>query len=101
MTASGRGIFRSAVLGFAITATFVSYQLLTDVQSPVPRNTALMLSFLVLCPPSILSIAMREPEVGTNSFYILWGSIGALNAALYAVIRLLIFLRMQRSSQRG
>ena len=101
MTASGRGIFRSAVLGFAITATFVSYQLLTDVQSSVPRNTVLMLSFLVLCPPSIVSVAVREPEIGTNSFFILWGSIGALNSALYAVIRLLIVRRRQRASQRG
>ena len=96
MTASGRGIFRSAVLGFAITATFVSYQLLTDVGSAMSRNTAVMLSFLVLCPPSILSIAIRQPEVGTNSFYILWASIGALNAALYAAIRLLIARRLQR-----
>ena len=55
-----------------------------------------MLSFLILCPPSILSIAIREPEVATNSFYILWGSIGALNAALYATIRALIARRLQR-----
>jgi hypothetical protein len=97
MTASGRGIFRSAVFGFAITATFVSYQLLTDVQSPLSRSRALMLSFLVLCPPSILSIAIRAPEVATNGFYILWGSIGALNAALYATIRFLFSRRLQRS----
>src|ERR1700749_757131 len=84
MTASGRGIFRSAVFGFAITATFVSYQLLTDVQSSITRSTALMLSFLALCPPSMLSVAFKEPEVRSSAFYILWASIGILNAALYA-----------------
>jgi len=95
MTASGRGIFRFAVFGFAITATFVSYQLLTDMQSSVSRSTALMLSFLVLCPPSILSITVREPEVGSNGFYILWTSIAVLNAVLYATIRFLV-ARFQR-----
>jgi hypothetical protein len=96
MTASGRGIFRSAVFGFAITATFVSYQLLTDVQSSISRSTALMLSFLALCPPSILSVAIREPEVGSKGFYILWGSIAVLNSALYATIRALVARRLQR-----
>ncbi len=98
MTASGRGIFRSAVLGFSITAAFVSYQILTDTQSAVPRNAALMVSFLVLCPPSIFSIAVREPEVGTNGFYILWVSVGLLNAALYASVRALVSRRLQRPS---
>jgi len=96
MTASGRGILRSALFGFAITATFVSYQLLTDVQSSISRSTALMLSFLALCPPSILSVAIREPEVGSNGFYILWGSVAMLNSALYATIRALIARRLQR-----
>ena len=97
MTASGRGIFRSGVLGFAITAIFVSYQLLSDVQSPISRSSALMLSFLVLCPPSILSIAVKEPEVGSNYFLILWTSIALLNAALYAALRFLVARRFQRS----
>src|SRR6476646_8128412 len=96
MTASGRGIFRSAVLGFAITAAFVSYQLLTDSQSPFTRSSALMVSFLVLCPPSALSIAVNQPEVGTDAFYLLWGSIALLNAALYAGIRAIASRRLQR-----
>ena len=96
MTAPGRGIFRSAIFGFAITATFVSYQILTGVQSPISRSTALMLSFLALCPPSILSVVIREPEIGSNGYYILWISIGVLNAALYASIRTLVARRLQR-----
>jgi len=98
MTASGRGIFRSAVFGFSITAFFVAYQLLTDVQSAaITRNSALMLSFLVLCPPSILSVALTPPEVGTNGFYLLWGIIGFLNAVLYAIARLIVNARMRRT----
>ena len=45
-----------------------------------------MLMFLVLCPPSILSIT-RQVEVGTESFYTLWTVIGVLNAGLYAGLR--------------
>jgi hypothetical protein len=96
MTASGRGIFRSAVLGFTITAAFVSYQLLSDPQSPIGRNLGVMLTFVILCPPSLLSIPLIDVEVGTNGFYIVWIVIGMLNAALYAGIRVLLSTRLQR-----
>lgn len=94
MSASGHSIFRSAVLGFSITAAFVSYQLLTDSQSALARSSTIMLTFLVLCPPSILSIT-RQTEVGTNNYYILWIVIGVLNAALYAGVRLVLRKRLQ------
>jgi len=81
--------FRSAMLGFAVTAAFVSYQFVTDPQSPIGRNPALMLMFVILCPPSLLSLPF-DAEVGTNGFYILWAVIGMLNAALYASVRALI-----------
>lgn len=98
MTASGRGLFRSAAFGFSVTAIFVAYQLLTDVQSAaITRSSALMVSFLVLCPPSILSIVMTEPEVGTNGFFVLWATIGCLNASLYAVVRLIVNARLKKS----
>lgn len=96
MSTSGHSIFRSAVLGFSITAAFVSYQLLTDSQSALTRSSSIMLAFLVLCPPSILSIT-RQTEVGTNSFYILWTVIGALNATLYATLRILISRRLKKA----
>jgi hypothetical protein len=96
MSTSGHSIFRSAVLGFSITAAFVSYQLLTDSQSALTRSSSIMLAFLVLCPPSILSIT-RQTEIGTNSFYILWTVIGALNATLYATLRILISHRLKKA----
>lgn len=78
------------MFGFAITASFVSYQLLTDSQSALHRDSAFMLLFIALCPPSLLSIAAIGAEVGTNSFYFLWTVIALLNAGLYAGIRILI-----------
>src|SRR5215467_1698131 len=95
MSASGHSIFRSAVLGFSITAAFVSYQLLTDPQSALTRSSSVMLTFLVLCPPSILSIT-RQTEFGTESYYILWIVIGLLNAALYAGVHVMLKKRLQR-----
>ena len=95
MSASGHSIFRSAVLGFSITAAFVSYQVLTDSQSLVVRSSSIMLAFLVLCPPSILSIT-RQTEFGTDTYYILWIVIGLLNAALYAGVRVMLRKRLQR-----
>ena len=95
MSASGHSIFRSAVMGFSITAAFVSYQILTDPQSALARSSTIMLAFLVLCPPSILSIT-RQTEFGTDSYYILWIVIGLLNAALYAGVRVMLKRRLQR-----
>lgn len=83
------------MFGFAITAIFVSYQLLTDTQSPIQRDSALMIVFVVLCPPSLLSIA-SNPEIGTNYYYSLWTAIALLNAGLYATVRALVSRRLQR-----
>jgi len=95
MNAIGRRHFTAAMFGFAITAIFVSYQLLTDSQSPIQRDSAFMVGFVVLCPPSLLSIAF-DPEVGTNNFYFLWTVIAILNAGLYATIRAFVARRLQR-----
>jgi hypothetical protein len=94
MRAIERRYFTAAMFGIAITAIFVSYQLLTDSQSPIHRDSALMVVFVVLCPPSLLSIAF-DPEVGTNNFYVLWTVIALLNAGLYATVRALVGRRLQ------
>jgi hypothetical protein len=83
------------MFGFAITAVFVSYQLLTDSQSPISRNSSLMIVLVILCPPSLLSVAV-DPEVGTNDYYLLWTLIALLNAGLYATVRALLIRRLQR-----
>lgn len=82
------------MFGFAITAIFVSYQLLTDSQSPIHRDSAFMIVFVVLCPPSLLSVAF-DPEVGTNNYYLLWTAIALMNGGLYTAIRLLLSKRLQ------
>jgi len=91
-------IGRTAVLGFTITAVFVTYQLITDVQSPISRNPLLMVAFVVLCPPSLLSVPVIDAEVGTSAFYFVWTVIGVLNAALYGGVRALL-LRWPRKVQ--
>jgi hypothetical protein len=55
-----------------------------------------MAVFVVLCPPSLLSVAF-DPEVGTNNYYFLWTLIALLNAGFYATIRALVSRRLQRS----
>jgi hypothetical protein len=96
ISALARINLRSAMLGLAITAAFVSYQLITDTQSSIlGRNPALMLMFVVLCPPSVLSLAF-DPEVGGSDFYYLWAGIGLLNAALYAGVRAFIAYRLKK-----
>ena len=47
--------FRAAMFGIAVTAGFFSYQLLNNGESPISRNPAVMIVFLVLCPLSLLA----------------------------------------------
>jgi len=85
------------MFGFAITAVFVSYQLLTDMESsPLSRNSSLMIALVILCPPSLLSVA-TDPELGSNGYYALWTVIALMNAGLYATIRMLISRRMKKA----
>jgi hypothetical protein len=90
MSDSGRRPFSAGMFGFAVTAIFVSYQLLTDSQPALHRESTFMLLFIALCPPSLLSVAVIDAEVGTNGFYFLWTVIALMNAGLYAGIRILI-----------
>jgi len=98
MPASPHATFRFALFGFAVTAAFVTYQLLVDLQSPHFPNPTLMVGFVILCPPSLLSIAFFNAEVGTGSYYFAWAFIGILNAALYAAVRALIGARWKKSA---
>lgn len=96
MTTPGRSALGSAMFGFAITAIFLSYQLLTDSPSLISRNSALMIVLVILCPPSLLSIA-TDTEVGTNGYYLLWTAIALINAGFYAAARALFIRRPERS----
>lgn len=89
-----RRFFRASRFGFAIAAAFACYQLLTDSQSPISRNSLLMLVFIVLCPPSLISVAF-DPEIGTKGFYAIWTMICLMNAGLYATIRMFVSKRLQ------
>jgi multidrug transporter EmrE-like cation transporter len=88
---------RSALVGFVVTAAFVRYQMMTGVESPLSRNPALMLMFVVLCPSSLLSLAFSTVEVGTSNFYVLWTGIGVLNAALYGSVRAILLRRLKKA----
>jgi len=83
------------MFGFAITALFLSYQMITDSQSTIQRDSAFMLVFAVLCPPSLLALAI-DPPAETTAFYLLWTVIALLNAGLYASVRTFVSRRLQR-----
>ncbi|MGB2899061.1 MAG: hypothetical protein WBB89_07340 [Candidatus Acidiferrum sp.] len=86
MSKDWRTILRFAVMGLVITAVFVAYQVLTDSSPPPPPNISLILMFMVLCPPSFLTIPLIDVEIGSEGFYPLWSIVALMNAVLYAVI---------------
>jgi len=91
MAGSFHNNFRFATLGLSFTALFVVYQMLTE--PGVSRDHLVMIGFVVLCPPSLLSVPFIDVEVGTRSFYVMWALIGILNALLYGTITALIMRR--------
>jgi hypothetical protein len=78
-----------------VTAAFVRYQLITGIESPLSRDSALMIFFVLICPPSLISVVV-DTEVGTSNYYVLWTVITLLNGGLYATVRALISRRLQR-----
>ena len=74
------------MLGLAVTVVIVVYQLLTGSYLPQPMSDPLFLAFVILCPPSLLSIPIIDAETGTGAFYALWAFIGLMNAVLYGTI---------------
>jgi hypothetical protein len=75
-----------AVLGFVIAAIIWAYSELTDSPPPRPFNLPLWSAFMILCPPSFLTIPLIDVEPGSTDFAIMWLMLGLVNSALYAVI---------------
>jgi FtsH-binding integral membrane protein len=77
-----------AGLGLIITVVLVAYLVLTDSYRNPPHelSTPLLVAFLVLCPPSLLSVAFIDAETGTSGFYFIWFFVGLINAGLYSAV---------------
>jgi hypothetical protein len=79
-------IFGFAALGFAVTTFIVAYQVLTNSYPPPDLSMPVFVAFIILCPPSLLTVAFIDAEVGTGGFYLIWFFVGLINSAFYAAI---------------
>lgn len=79
-------IIRLAVLGLVLTIVIVAYLEFTNSTTSPPLSNPLAAVFVILCPPSLLSIPFIDAEPGTGGFYFLWSVIALINAALYGGI---------------
>jgi hypothetical protein len=77
-----------AIVGFSIAVIIFGYAELPDSSAPTPPpvNVPLWTAFMILCPPSLLSVPLMEVAPGSIDFVLLWLIIGLLNSALYAAI---------------
>ena len=69
-----------------MAAVIWAYSELTDSSPPKPFNSTLWTAFMILCPPSVLSIPLIDVEPGSSDFATMWLVIGLVNSGLYAVI---------------
>ena len=81
-----RTILRFAAVGFGITVVFVGFQMLMEPSPWSPLNNILSATFMILCPPVLLTFPLLDVEIGTGGFYVLWMVVALLNAGLYLVI---------------
>jgi hypothetical protein len=93
-------VLGAAGLGLAITAVMVAYMVVADSSHLQPPNLPLVTTFVILCPPSLLSAPFIDVDPGTGGFYIIWSFIGLFNAALYAVIGASV-VRLRAKSDRA
>jgi hypothetical protein len=70
-----------AVFGLVITAVIVTY-----LDFSVAFDAPLDALFVILCPPSLLTIPYSEAMNDNGEFYLVWSFIGLLNSWLYALI---------------
>jgi hypothetical protein len=90
-------IFGFVVLGFAVTTFVVAYQVLTNSYPPSDLSMPVFVAFIILCPPSLLTVPFIDAEVGTGGFYFIWFFVGLINAALYAVVGAQILFLLKKS----
>ena len=79
-------ILRFAAGGSGIAIVFVGFQMLITPSPWSPLNTILSATFMILCPPVLLTFPFLDVKIGTGGFYVLCMVVALLNAALYAVI---------------
>ena len=77
-----------AGFGLVVTVVVAAFLVLTDSYPNHPHelSTPLLVTILILCPPSLLSALVIDAETGTSAFYFVWFLIALLNAALYAAV---------------
>ena len=77
-------IFRFAAVGLGINVVWIVYQMLAN-PSPWSRlNDFISVTFMILCPPVLLTFPLMDVEIGDGSSYAIWTVVAILNAALYS-----------------
>ena len=80
-----------AVFGLAITAfIYASATFIPDSEPPSRTEIFLGVLSIILCPPSLLSVALFDIDAYTIPGAILWLIIGLINSGLYAAVGVVI-----------
>ena len=75
-------IFRFAAVGLGINVVWIVYQMLAN-PSPWSRlNDFISVTFMILCPPVLLTFPLMDVEIGDGGSYAIWTVVALLNAAL-------------------
>jgi hypothetical protein len=74
------------IVGFAVDGLMITAVIASYAKSSAAFDVPLDALFVILCPPSLLSIPYSAAMKDNGDFYLVWSFIGLLNSGLYAVI---------------
>ena len=89
-----------ACSGFVVAAIGAACAEFAD-SYPPHLGAALGILAIIVCPPSLIFVALIDVEPGTADFAVTWLAIAVVNAALYAVIGLGVGRLVWRSGDQG
>jgi len=97
MNKDRRTISQFASVGLGVPIVWLVYQGFADPSPWSVLNNFLSVTFIIFCPPVLLTIPLVDFETGAKKAYLIWAMVALLNVAIYLAVGVIyVGLRKKR-----